>query len=177
MREDTVTTKVYSFAELSDEAKENAIQNLYDINVNYEWWDCEFEDAKTVFLKITEFDLDRNRHCKGQFIESAEETAEAILREHGESCETYQTAKNYLDERTALVAKYSDGIKTDEVAEDNEYDFDNDCDELDNEFLRSILEDYSIMLQKQYEYLCSEKVIIETIEANEYEFTEDGKLY
>ena len=76
-----------------------------------------------------------------------------------------------------MVEKYSDGIKTDEVAEDKDYDFDNDCDILDDEFRVSILEDYRIMLQKQYEYLCSEEAIIETIEANDYEFTEDGKLY
>ena len=169
-------TKVYQFSELSDDAKESAIENLSDINVDYEWWDGEIEDAKTVKLELTEFDLDRNRHCKGQFIESAEDTANAILVGHGDMCETYQTAKNYLDEREALVAKYSDGKALDVVAEDNEYDFDNDCDELDSEFLKSILEDYSIMLQKQSEFLVSEEAIIETIKANEYEFDVDGNL-
>jgi len=176
MREDTVTTKVYSFAELSESAKENAIQNMSDINVDYEWWDSEYMNAENVGIKITEFDIGRESYCKGN-IEDVEETANKIIAEHGESCETYQTAANYLKERRILVEKYSDGIKTDEVAEDNDYDFDNDCDILDDEFRVSILEDYRIMLQKQYEYLCSEEAIIETIEANEYEFTEDGKLY
>jgi predicted transcriptional regulator len=32
------------------------------------------------------------------------------------------------------------------------------------------------MLQKEYEYLTSEEAIIETIEANEYEFTEKGEM-
>jgi len=32
------------------------------------------------------------------------------------------------------------------------------------------------MLQKEYEYQMSDEAIIETIEANEYEFTENGKL-
>lgn len=169
-------TKVYQFAELSDEAKEKAVENMVDINVNYEWWDCEYEDAAQVGLRLTEFDLDRNRHCKGEFIESAEDTAGKIIDQHGACCPTHETATEYLKDRTELVKKYSGGITLDIVAEDNEYDFDNECDELDEEFLRSILEDYSIILQKQCEYLMSEGAIIEAIEANEYEFTEDGKL-
>jgi hypothetical protein len=32
-------------------------------------------------------------------------------------------------------------------------------------------------LETEYDYLTSEEAIIETIEANEYEFTEDGELY
>lgn len=169
-------TKFYQFRELSEEAKEKAVENLADINVNYEWWYCFMDDAAQIGLKIEEFDIGRGNFCRGQFTESAEYTAEKILNEHGKSCDTYQTAKNYLENRTELVKKYSDGRQLDIVAEDNEYDFDNDCDELDNEFLRSILEDYRIYLQKEYEYLTSEKTIIETIEANYYEFTEDGKL-
>ena len=32
-------------------------------------------------------------------------------------------------------------------------------------------------LMNQYEYLISDEAIIETIEANEYEFTEDGERW
>ena len=169
-------TKVYKYEELSDDAKQTALEKLSDINVDYEWWEFTYEDAKTVLLKLESFDIDRNRHCTGGFIEAADDTANAIIAEHGESCETFQTATNYLEERRKLVEKHSDGIKTDEVAEDNEYDFDNECEDLDDEFLRSILEDYSIMLQHEFEYLTSEESILETIEVNEYEFTKDGEL-
>lgn len=169
-------TKVYPFDELSDDAKEKAIEGVIDINVNYEWWDCIFDDAKNALLELKSFDLDRRRHCTGNFIESAKDTAEKIIKEHGKKCETFQTATNYLKEHTELVEKYSDGKQLDIVIEDNEYDFENECDSLDDEFLKSILEDYSIMLQKEYEYLMSEEAIIETIKANEYEFTVDGKL-
>lgn len=162
-------TKVYRFDELSDDAKEHAIDKLCSINVDYEWWDCGFDDAAMVKLKITGFDLDRNRHCAGEFIKYAEDTARAILDQHGESCETYQTAKGFLDEYNKEKAEFQS-----EFGE--EYEDSGSYDDLMNEFLRSILEDYSIMLQKQYEYLQSEEAIIETIEANEYEFTEDGKL-
>ncbi len=177
MRIDIVKTKVFPFSELSDEAKKTAVEKLYDINVDHDWWDCIFEDAARVLLELTEFDIDCASYCKGDFVESAEDTAKAILKEHGSSCESFLTAANYLKERSLLVIKYSDGIKTDEVTEDKEYDFDNDCDEIDADFIHSILEDYRIMLQKEYEFLTSEKAILETIEANAYEFTEDGKIY
>lgn len=42
------------------------------------------------------------------------------------------------------------------------------------EFLNDILEDYRVMLQKEYEWRGSREQIIESIEANEYEFDENG---
>ena len=173
---ETRTYKVYKFNELDDDTKQSALENLADINVVHDWWDCMYEDAANVLLKLTEFDIDRGSYCKGDFIEYAEDTANKIITEHGKSCETWGTATNYIAERAELVKKYSDGIKTDIVAEDNEYDFDKDCEDIDAEFLRAILEDYRIMLQQEFEYMTSEKAIIETIEANDYDFTEDGKI-
>lgn len=170
-------TTLYQFDELTPEAQEKAINHLWDINVDYEWWDCMYGDASGVGLKITGFDLDRNRHATGDWIESPERAAELILQEHGEQCETYQTAIQYLDDRKALVRKYSDGVNIDRVTENNEYEFDQECDNIDAEFLRSLLNDYAWMLQREYEYLTSEEAIKETILCNEYEFTPEGDLY
>ena len=52
-----------------------------------------------------------------------------------------------------------------------------EIEESEQEFLSDLLEDYSIILQRESEYLQSRESIIETIEANEYDFTEDGKIY
>ena len=150
-------TKVYPFDELSDESKEKAVQGLWGINVDYEWWETTFEDAKNVGIAITEFELDRGSYCRGT-IDNAIDTARAILKEHGDSCETWQTAKDFHD----TVAK--DGEDT--------ADYESLC----LEFKYSLLEDYRIILQKEYEHLAGEEAIVETIKANEYEFTEDGKL-
>ena len=60
MREDTVTTKVYPFDELSDAAKETAIEKLWDINGDYEWWASTCEDAKTIGLAIIAFEVKIN---------------------------------------------------------------------------------------------------------------------
>ena len=173
----TAIINIYQFSELSDEAKENAIKELYDINTNFDWWNSVYEDAEQVNLKIKGFDIDRGSYVKAEFIGSAYNAANLIILNHGESCETYKTAKSFIEDWNNLVSKYSDGIKTDTVTEGNEYDFDNEADDLENEFLQSISEDYRIILSNEYNYLTSEKSIIETIEANEYDFTENGILY
>ena len=168
--------KVYKYDELTEEQQQKVLGNYDYINVDFDWWEYMYEDAKNVLLKIDSFDFDRDRHCTGNFIEYAEDTAKKIIVEHGESCETWGIATNYLAERAELIKKYSDGISVDIVTEDNEYDYDNDQEEIDAEFLRSILEDYLILLQKEYEYMTSEKAIIETLKANDYDFTVDGKI-
>lgn len=154
----TVTTKAYLFNELSEKAKQNAIEKLYFINVEYDWWEFTYEDAENIGLKITSFNLDRNRHATGKFIQNAQYTAEKILMEHGENCQTYKTAFLFIQERGKL-----DIDEQDEELQD-----------LEAEFLNDIIQDYSIILQNHYEYLESDSAIIETIEADEYEFTEDG---
>ena len=49
--------------------------------------------------------------------------------------------------------------------------------ELEEDFNKSLAGDYLKMLKDEYEYQSSEEAIIETIEANEYEFTADGELF
>jgi len=171
MRIDIKKTKVYPYEELSDEAKQKAIESFAEINVNYEWWGCVFEDAEQVGIILTEFNIGRGSCCRGDFILDAEDVANAIVEQHGESCETYKTATEFL-------AKYEEWMKLDEGAdEDGEHIDTTAIEDLEGEFEYSILEDYRIILQKEYEYLTSDKAIVETIEINEYEFTEDGRLY
>jgi len=172
----TVTINLYQFSELSDKAKEKAISRLMDINTDSDWWYSTYEDAAQVNLKITSFDIDRGSYVNAQFMQSAYDTANLIILNHGESCETYKTAQTFIQSWNNLVSKYSDGINKNVVAEENEYEFDNEADDLESDFLKSISEDYRIILSKQYDYLTSEDAIIETIEANDYYFTEDGKL-
>jgi len=177
MRTVTTKTDVYQFQELSEEAKQKALEQMYDINVHYNWWHFVYEDAEEIGLILSTFDLGRSRDIDGSFKWSAEECAELITKNHGKDCETYKTAASYLIERGELVTKYSNGVDTDKVSEGNEYDFDCECDDLDNDFLYSLLQDYFSLLNNEYDYLTSEEAIIESIEANEYEFTKDGKLF
>lgn len=145
----TIRTKVYKFDELTPSAQDKAINHLSDISVSHDWWQFTYDDAERIGLKLTEFDLDRNRHAKGHFIEDANFTANAIIKEHGEDCETYKTAANFLEDWNNLVAVHSNGIDTDRVTEDKSDVFDQLADELEESFLKSLLEDYSIILQNE----------------------------
>ena len=53
----TIETKVYKFEELTKEAQSKAIEKCYDINVCHDWWECTYNDAKTIELEIEGFDL------------------------------------------------------------------------------------------------------------------------
>ena len=68
----TKTVNMYDFEELSEKAQEAALQEIASFNSNYEWWESVYEDAEMAGLKITSFDLDRNRHAEGDFVHSAE---------------------------------------------------------------------------------------------------------
>ena len=159
---------IYSFEELNEKAKQKAIEKYSSINVEHDWWESVYYDAKQAGIKITSFDLDRNRHCKGEFITNAYDVANWIIKDHGEDCNTYKTSKKFLEE----YAKREEVIGDD----DNPFNPDvNECIEEEEKFLKDILEDYSNMLQEESEYLQSEEAIIETIIANDYHFTIEGK--
>ena len=167
----TKTITAYKYEELTEEAKEKALDKFYDINVDHEWWDCTYEDAANAGLKIKEFDIGRGSYCKAEFTEDACFTAHKIIDDHGKDCETYKTSIDFLKERDEIVNTAEKDENGDFV---DEYELDQKLNDIEEVFLKSISEDYRIMLSKEYDYLTSKEAIEETIKANEYDFTEDG---
>lgn len=165
----TIRIKLYKFNELSENAKQKAIQyfRYSKLDINDAWENIK-EDAAKIELSI--ISLDDNRLNKGEFYNSAEDTAKLILMAYGKDCDTYNSAENFL---------YEWNIKKEKFENENPgfyFIYQDESEDLCNEFLQSILEDYRIMYNKEIEYQDSDEYIIETIEANEYEFTKDGKL-
>lgn len=169
----TIEITLYKFSELSEKAKQKAVENLCNINIAHDWWEFVYEDAKNVGIKINEFDIDGGNYCKGEFLLSASEVAQNTINNHGEQCDTYQTAQDFLNRFNPLFALYMD--ESSEHYESGEIEA--DMIEEETDFLNFLLEDYRVILSQQYDFLTSEKSIIETIEANDYNFTEDGELY
>ena len=174
MRTETITREIFTFEELSEEAKQKAIDKNRDINVDHGWWYGTYDDAENVELKIKSFDTGRASECDMIFIESAQETAAKILKEHGSTCDTYATAQKFEKQWAALVEKYSDGKDTDKVSQENSEEFDDEADDLEKEFLNELSNDYLKMLRSDYEYLQEDDAIAETLTANECEFLKDG---
>jgi len=161
MRE--VKIKLYQYSELSETAKEAARDWWRSVDDGSDAWDNVREDAAQVCIKIHV--LSDTRANQGGFTNSALDTAKRILENHGAECETFKTATHFLGARDA-AAKHPDEDARADVLE-----------ELEHEFLAAILEDYRVYHKKEVEYHDSEEYIAEVMEANEYEFTKDGKRF
>lgn len=57
-RQDTVTTTVYQFDELSEKAKQVAIARYREGNLDYDWWDSVYEQCETAG-QLLGIELDR----------------------------------------------------------------------------------------------------------------------
>lgn len=165
-----ITQTVYQFDELSDPAKEKAREWWREASVYDEWWDGVYMDAERVHIKITGFDLDHGE-ISGRFTVDAEQVADELQNDHGETCETYKTATEYLQHRDKLVGEWP---KDEDGEFEDERELDRELDDLEREFLHDILEDYLIMLREELEYQTSDENVDECIRINEYEFYEDG---
>ena len=156
---------LYSFDELSEKAKQYSLDKYRSINVEHDWWDSTYDDAKQIGLKLETFDLDGNKHCKGNFILSANEVAQNVFNNHRESCDTYKTAQSFMQEWQPIFVKYMQTEEGEDLLM-----------EIEERFLEKLLKDYANLLQEECNYLQSDECIIETFESNDYTFEESGKM-
>lgn len=155
----TKQIKTFSFEELTESAKDRALNQFRYVNVEYfEWYHNVYYDAERIGIKITGFDLDRGSYCTGKFLSThwSIDVANKIMEEHGKDCETYKIAEKFLQD-------YYNLSEDDEVTE------------LDDEFLNNILEEYLTMLKNEFEYHTSDDAISEWIIGNDIVFDESGK--
>lgn len=155
----TIETIVYEYDELSEEAKEKAREWCAKGIADYDWWDCVYYDAKEVGIEITGFDLYRYE-ITGKLLDDAVTVAEKIIKEHGPETETAITARAFLKDY-ALIPNANEDAK-EEAVED---------------FTHDILEDYRIILQREYDGMFDREYLEDAIRANEYTFKEDGKRF
>ncbi len=163
----TIEIKVYKFEELDKQTKEKVIENYRYINVEDTfWYDWIKDDFNRLGLEIKEFNIDRGSYAK-IYIENFEDTSNYIIEEFGDSVAIKQTAKNYIDEYNKIQANFQhNGIYSKRELEI-----------LDEKYQREYLEDILSYLRLNYEWETSDEAVINTIEANDYDFTTDGKIY
>lgn len=166
----TIETTVYKFDELDEDAKDRAVEKLYDLNIDHEWWDFILDEAEKLGLEIKEFDTDRY-HIKGHLTDTPQFTIDCILADHGESCDTFKLAKEYKEGFDALPCQE---MIFDEC--DHEPNCETEYDDLRENFEHALLQEYLTILRHEFEYLTSREQIEESIRVNEYEFTEEGEL-
>lgn len=195
MRTAIKKTKVYKFNELSEEAQQTAIEKLYDININYEWYDGEYdffkEDLKEIGIACSSFyfSLDRDYHIymDEPYIENYEKFRQAVFK-YADNKKFNRIAKsqwmleafNEVSDNISIETQHYAGSRASnyiQISNIHTGTFSDLYEKEAEELLKDKLEEFLNALQKQYEYYTSEEAIKETIEANDYEFTEEGELY
>lgn len=178
----TKTITLYSFDELSEQAQDKAIEALGDVNVQHDWWDCTYQDAAAIGLKIKEFDLYRVS-IKGDLTEYLLDVCKSIRMNHGKDCDTFKTASNYHKAYIAAFVEWH-GTQTQQSDPSTshwkpvdwlaEFKFQDEAREIETDLAKALLEDYRIMLGKEYRWLTSREAIVSSINANKYLFDKDG---
>jgi hypothetical protein len=173
MKTITKTYSVYQFSELSKTSQDKVLENYHDINVDFEWWDSIYYDSHEIGIDITGFDLGRSRSITYNILLSSKEIINEILKNHGESSDTYNTTIEHKDKILELYKIiYEDDCNDDLNYTDLEYNLE----DLENEYFRAISEDYLSTLNNEYEWLTSKEGIVDTLKANDYHFTLEGEI-
>jgi hypothetical protein len=190
---ETIEVKLYSFDELSDDAKQKAIEEYREGNYDFSWGDEWLESVKKGLdhfdVKLKDYSIDWNNingcHTRLEFSQDDN---------YGDGIEnlSYVRLWKYINAKYLKIwSKY--GKKYVNIL-DGDCPFTGycgDCDFLNpiREFIkkpkditfRELIEDCVYEALKggcnDYEYQNSDEAIIESIEANDYNFTEAGKIY
>ncbi len=185
----TKHTEVFTFQELSEKAKAKALADYYDINTDFNWYECNieywqeklgaigFENAEIFFSGFSSqgdgacFDSDINldklaRHlnCNLQRLAPFMEYLSGHISTINNHYSHEHTRRFSLDD--CLPDNYP-------CMENYLNDFADSIEALRLELCKALYKE----LEKEYYFLCSDEQIIESFEANEFVFTKDGKLY
>lgn len=183
------TFNVYSYAELSEPAKEKAIEELAYVNVE----DTDIltdDDAYSEIAKEYGLEIDMSDACydldRGSFLYFDQHNhGRKDKKVQGIEITDYKTfvkkaglryGKKYQDEMSFGISTshYGGGDgKNDIISSELSEEVEEKLQTCLNKFLQTVLN----QLKDSYNYLVSEESIIETIDANEWSFYQDGKLY
>lgn len=202
----TIRTKVYKFDELSETAKEKAINwaRNENLNTDYDWWEFVYDDFSEL-CKTIGIEVDLNKTYFNGFYHQGSGSAftasiyvkDCLIAIKEEKWKEYAPLEDFkFDPITFNMLRLCHLCQCDIVPTNREssvkIDFTSDIyyDSYPNmgavmEQLESFFEDMARTLnhwlykslEKEYEYQTSDEALIETIEANEYEFTADGNRF
>lgn len=198
----TIEVKQYSFNELSDAAKGVAINNFFDINIFDGWWDFAFYDFKEKAKQIG-FNVDNIYFSgfwsqgDGAMFEYSIYGDSKLWNDFVDGLNLSSMRKNWLKNQGLPYAtgkhrghyyhsnccSHSIGVESN-VSWSAAPLFNNWIESFSNDFASFVENEYQDLcsdlyktLMEEYEYLTSKDAIIESIEANNYEFLEDGTRF
>ena len=198
MRTESIT--IYKFDELSEKAKEKAIEWYRSDGFNYEWWDAVYEDAKEIG-KIMGITIERiffsgfwsqgDGACfEGSYkyevgsVKNLKAYApqDKMLHQIAIDLSKAQQPAFYklfaiIKQQGTYLHEMSTVVETHDMDEICAYDVVERLSEDITEALRDFMRWIYRSLKKEYEWLSGNEQITETIRRNAYEFTINGELY
>ena len=145
----TIEIKAYEFNELNKKAKDKVLFDFIDINTNYDWWDIVYDEFDYLGLKVNSFDIYRQT-IDIEFKNDIKDFCNNVVNDWHDTdivniCDDYLVNENNPNKKNETYYK------------------------------RLIADEVLTTLTNEYDYQSSSEAIIETIEANEYLFTNEGK--
>lgn len=196
----TININIYQFSELSEDAKQVAIEDWRNVLTDEDsyFYEYVYEDAKTI-ANIIGIDIDKiyysgfysqgdgacfvGSYCyaKGS-VGKVRDYAPEDVELHYITDRLYEVQKrNFygLEANVKHVGRYYHEHCTRITVEHNtgHRDVSEDTEEAISECLRDFMRWIYKQLENAYEYSISDEAIIESIENNEIEFTEEGTVY
>ena len=155
----TKTINCYNFDELSPEIQDRLVCEHRYVHVDYfDWYHSVYDDAKEIGLRITAFDLDR-QHIEGDLFFDGFDVAQKIILNHGEHCETHKLSVQFLSDYKNLP---------------DDDDFEYLANELEEEFLKSLLEEYLVILRHDFEYHTSDEAVLDYLKNSDCVYDING---
>ena len=188
----TIETTVYTFDELDDDAKENAREWYRDGALCYDWWDSVYDAAKEAgtALGITMDDIEFSGfYSQGDgacftgsytYRKGWRQALRAVTRNETLECIGHRlqdVQRLVFYKGTATVVKtghrYCDETSVRIDCDPDTATFTDAVTDALRDFMRWIYKS----LDQGYEYLLSDECVDETIRANDYTFTADGRRF
>ena len=196
----TIKTKVYKFSELSDEAKEKAVEKWNEDGPFEDWWEFVEEDTKNIGalmgitvdkLYFSGFWSQGDGACFEGSYEYVKGGAKAVKDETGgtdkdllaiayglqaEQRRNFYGLSASVKQRGHYYHEFCTEIDVQDNRENAPWQVSDEVEEAIKDLLRDFMRWIYRNLEKEYEYQTSFEAVSETIEANEYEFTAAGKM-
>lgn len=195
-------TEVFSFEELSDSAKEKARDWWKSQGLDYDWWECVY-DQYTTACKL--FGIDISRIMFSGFWSQGDGASftgtysykkgalQALKKEFPQWAEIHDICKRLTQMQKSnfygvnvdisqngrycheMAMGFNVSVYIEGVGE--RYDIPQGLEEECADIFRDLARDIYKSLEAEYDYLTSDEQVDEMILCNEYQFTEDGEVY
>lgn len=187
----TVKIKTYTFEELSEEAKQKAIDDARngDYYLSREWWDCVYDYWKEELAKLGFYEIDISFSGFWSQGDGASFTGKMYLEDYlrarkiynkyrgllkfsyEQPCKIIRVTNHYVHERTTTPDIYMETSEMDDKQlaklQELENYISNDIEELNHQIYKE--------LEEEYNGLMEDDAIAEHLTINEYQFTSEGK--